>query len=119
MREIHTHKVNGGNEKLVVEASAAQGPGGAPHHYRIRGLEGNRSVELDFQNGPVPEVGTNGITHEALLAVLIDRLEGFQNGPYACEENETALDHLRKGLEALHDRTLARISRGVEGTDAV
>lgn len=32
----------------------------------------------------IAEVGTNGITHEALLAVLIDRLQSFQRGEYSC-----------------------------------
>lgn len=85
-------------------------------------LEKNvRNPCISFQNGPVKEDGNgvNGITHEVLLAVLIDRLEGFQAGQYANPHNQLALDHLRGALEALHDRTRARIARGVEGTHKV
>ena len=56
-----------------------------------------------------------GVTNEALLAIVIDRLEAFQDGPYACAENEKALVGLRDALQALHDRTLNRTARQVEG----
>lgn len=69
-----------------------------------------------FQNGPIKESGVNGITQEALLAIVIDRLRCFQAGPYACEDNAEALQHCEDALEYLQKRTLARIKRGVEGT---
>jgi hypothetical protein len=73
---------------------------------------------LRFQTGPVLEngEGVNGITHEALLAVLIDRLEGFQAGPYANDYNAVALAGCRGVLRALHERTKDRQARQVEGT---
>ena len=43
---------------------------------------GGFCFEIRFQNGPIAEAGVNGLTHEALLAVLEDRLVGFQSGPY-------------------------------------
>lgn len=61
-------------------------------------------------------IGVNGITHEALIGILLDRLEAFQAGPYANPYNEAAVMHLRSALEALHSRTRARMQRGVEGT---
>lgn len=67
--------------------------------------------EIYFQNGPIKEVGTNGLTHEVLLAIVIDRLQGFQRGQYACAENQTALDAVLAAQESLLNRT-----RGVEGT---
>jgi hypothetical protein len=72
--------------------------------------------EIYFQNGPINEHGVNGISGEALLAVNIDRLRGFQAGQYACADNAEALDHLEKALECLHRRTKERLARGVEGT---
>ena len=69
---------------------------------------------LDFQRGPVAEKGVNGITTEALLAVLIHRTE-FLNGKFPCVENETSLVGMRMALTALEQRTANRISRGVEG----
>lgn len=71
---------------------------------------------ISFQNGPVKEAGYNGNSHEALLAILLDRLEGFQAGPYKCHDNEVALDHLQSARLWLHKRTMDRLARGVEGT---
>ena len=61
----------------------------------------------------------NGITHEALLAILIDRLECFQHGPFANEYNAEALDCLHTALAALQTRTAIRTARGVEGTHQI
>lgn len=118
MRELHDHKVNPANDKLLVAAHDAAGPGGASHHYSIgweTGLTGS-TVEFRFQNGPIAEVGVNGLTHEALLAILCDRLRGFQSGPYACRENAVALTKLEEAQMWLQKRTRDRMARGVEGT---
>ena len=56
---------------------------------------------------------------ETLLAVLIDRLQAFQTGPYACRENALALTHLQDAQHWLQHRTRARMARGVEGTQVV
>lgn len=125
MREISTHRVNRVNECIVIEVLDEPGAGGACHEYRISGLKGPLdhhpipTIELRFQNGPIAEVGANGITQEALLAVVIDRLQSFQQGKYACEENATALAKIQEALDVLHQRTKARLARGVEGTHAV
>lgn len=121
-RELTSHKVNGCNEALVVRAMDEPGHGGASHEYRIEwGHNGEacNAIDIRFQNGPIAEVGTNGITHEALLAILIDRFEGFQAGAYACEENAVALSNLRGAQRMLKHRTEKRLARGVEGTHTV
>lgn len=115
MRELISHKVNPANDVLKVEALDGPGHGGASHEYAITQPDGQRT-KIMFQNGPINEVGVNGLTHETLLAILIDRMEGFQSGPYANDFNAAALDHLRSAAGCLHDRTRERISRGVEGT---
>jgi len=87
-------------------ATDPPGHGGASHTYEIKGPVGKRRSglvlgdlktlgDVKFQNGPVQEDGTgvNGVQHEDLLAIIIDRLEAFQAGPYACEENAEALLH--------------------------
>lgn len=121
MREITSHKVNGVNEALKVFAVDEPGHGGANHGYSIEGYggKGGNAITILFQNGPIKVVGVNGITHEALLAILIDRLEAFQSGPYACQENFEALAGCRHALGALQRRTKARAERGVEGTHQV
>ena len=74
---------------------------------------------LLFQNGPIPEAGVNGITHEVLLEVLIDRITGFQSGPFACQANQDCLGHLKAAQEILLNRTRERMARGVEGSHKV
>lgn len=76
-------------------------------------------VSLSFQNGPIKEHGVNGLSQEALIAVLIDRLEGFQSGQFKCHDNQVALDSLQNARLWLHKRTMDRVARDVEGTTAV
>lgn len=118
MREITAHKVNPVNDQLQILVMDEQGAGGANHEYSIQ-LPGGGYTKISFQNGPIAEAGVNGVTQEALLAICIDRLECFQNGPYACAENAGALLHLKAAQVNLHSRTKARMARGVEGTHTV
>lgn len=118
-REITSHKVNGLNEALTIRAVDEPGSGGASHEYEI-GFEtlpgGGKIIPINFQNGPIKEAGVNGISQEALLAIVADRLESFQRGPYATTDNLEALDYVKGAIETLHRRTKERLARGVEGT---
>ena len=118
MREITTHKVNGLNDHLKVVAVDEPGSGNASHVYDIIPTVGNaRGVRIEFQNGPLGEtVIPNGLSGEALLAIVIDRLKGFQSGPFACRENALALTKLEEAVHWLHHRTRERMQRGVEGS---
>ena len=124
MRELTDHKQNEANEQITVQVVDEPGHGAACHEYRAhveshpeRGCAVERGLmSLSFQNGPIKEVGVNGITHEVLLAVLIDRMRSFQDGDYACRENAIALTKLEEALMWLNKRTQGREARGVEGT---
>lgn len=120
MRLLDAHRINPANQELVITVVDEPGHGHANHAYDI---EGGMAVptHLRFQNGPISADGNcvNGITHEALLAVLIDRLRGFQSGPYACKANACALTHMEEALHWLQQRTIERMRRGVEGTHVV
>ena len=70
---------------------------------------------LKFQAGPVKEVGENGLQIEHVIEVLRQRLRRFQQGPFACAENEVAISFLAMALEALTKRTKERELQGVEG----
>lgn len=119
-RQITSHHVNACNRSIAIEAGEVDPTcGNASHAYTLTLRRGARRTLLQFQHGPIGRVGVNGITNEALLAVLIDRLEGFQSGQYACEENADALVHLRAAVARLHDRTKERTARSVEGTHEV
>lgn len=118
-REITAHRGNGLNEAIIITAvDASDAAGDACHIYELHFTQGSgKSVRLEFQNGPIKEAGYNGISNEALLAVVIDRLESFQSGPFACEDNAAALKSVQRGLNRLLKRTQTRIQQGVEGTN--
>lgn len=117
MRELNDHKVNPANDVISITVTDEPGAGGANHHYKLGGYEGAPVIE--FQNGPINEVGINGVTHEALLAIVADRLRSFQAGPYSSRYNALALTKVEEAMLWLHKRTIERMQRGVEGTHAV
>ena len=120
MRTITAHRCNDVNDGLEVTAMDAPGPGGAHHYYRIEheNPDPRRAFirGIVFQKGTIAEEGVNGITNEILLALVIDRLQCFQAGPFGCIENQAALEAAREALDWLKKRTEGRIARGVEGT---
>jgi len=121
MRKLTEHVVNPANDRIDITVMDEPGPGGANHHYAIDCDGSENGCDIHFQNGPisVDGNGVNGITHEALLAILADRLRGFQAGPYACKANACALTHIEEAQHWLQQRTLERMRRGVEGTHTV
>lgn len=134
-RKITDHVVNGLNEAILLQSMDGPGPGGANHHYKLDLIggaptSGGSMTEIHFQNGPIGDPPNyNGLSNEALLAVVIDRMRGFQHqrnldgsfdfnsrGKYACRENAIALTELESALMWLQKRTRDRMARGVEGT---
>lgn len=126
MREVKGFAVNPANEQLRIFVVDEPGAGGANHRYELTGFAADRNdsskylapvgaLTILFQNGTIPENGVNGVTQEALLAVVIDRLRSFQAGPFACRENALALTKLEEAMHWLQHRTRSRIDRGVEG----
>lgn len=121
-RRLTGHIVNPANDQIVIEVLDEPGSGGACHNYRCRVTTKDGyvlSFLVAFQNGPIAEVGVNGLTHEVLLAILVDRLEYFQKGPYACRENALALTKIQEAQMWLQKRTRDRMARGVEGTHTI
>jgi hypothetical protein len=118
MRELNDHIINPANDALKILVLDEPGAGGANHQYLVAVPTG-ADYAIDFQNGPINEVGVNGLTHEVLLAIVMDRLRSFQRGPYACRENALALTKIEESMHWLQHRTLARMRRGVEGTHTV
>lgn len=75
--------------------------------------------QLSFQDGPIKEVGVNGIQNEDLLLIVLTRLQNFQNSEFACRENALAITKIEEAVMWLRKRTLDREARGVEGTHNV
>jgi len=120
MRVITDHIANPANDSITITVMDEPGAGGANHVYAVD-VGGSETAGLDirFQNGPIAEAGVNGVTHEVLLAVVIDRLRSFQAGPFACKENAEALHHAHVALDWLKSRTKERMARGVEGRNVL
>ena len=100
--------------------------GNMSHEYRVEFTPGQNYgrpttedgrdwIDIRFQRGPIAEVGVNGLTNEALLAIVIDRLAGAQEGPFKCRENALAITKIEEASLWLAKRTLDRMARGVEG----
>lgn len=111
----HHNDGHGLNDDLLIYADERLQPMNASHDYDIE-IDGSTVAEIRFQRGPRHEADSrHGVTQEALLAVVIDRLEGFQAGPFACEENGVALVKCQEALAVLRSRADARAKRGVLG----
>ena len=109
--------VDDSHKYTTVYTEERRGPGNAHHKYAIKDKEGKLLGWLNFQDGPIKEAGINGVMDENLLAIVIDRLTGFQEGSFQCRENALALTRIQEALLWLEKRTKDREKRGVEGTN--
>jgi hypothetical protein len=119
---IRDHEINAANASITIEADEPT-QGNSSHVYTVTAQDGTVLGVLRFQNGPInasnPDgsvVGVNGLTHEVLLAIILDRLRGFQTSKFSTRENSIVITKLEEALQWLHWRTRARVARGVEGT---
>ena len=99
-----------------VITSHKNGANTTPGHFYNIEKDGTVLGNIAFQNGSVGEVGVNGITSEALLAIVIHRTKTL-NDMFPSSYNELALHSLRAALTAFEDRTKDRIKRQVEGLE--
>ncbi len=65
---------------------------------------GPTTISLPFQDGDPRQVGATGLTNEALLTILLSRLD-HQNLRHHCDENDVALYHMGVALKALNVRS--------------
>lgn len=119
MHPLSTFNLSPLNQSITIYADERdQANGNGSHEYLIEcGPEGTQAIR--FQRGPLGENAPNGISNEALIAIVIDRLQGFNEGPFRCRENSLAITHLEDALHWLNHRTMQRSARGVEGTSKV
>lgn len=93
--------------------------GNANHRYGIQWGGPQDVTVIQFQRGPRGVEGsTPGVFDDDLLAIVQDRLEAFQAGPYACDENEAALEAIREARVQLAERVARRMAKGVLGANA-
>lgn len=126
-RELFDHKNNKYNrEHIVIKTADERADDNAHHKYVIEAWipqlvspgpapQMVERCEISFQNGGLKEVGPNGITDQALLAVVLDRLRSFNDGPYRSRENSMMITKLEEVLMWGEKRGNDRARRGVEG----
>lgn len=130
MRELETIQTKENLNK--VYAVDEKGAGGANHCYNIIPSNDNpvttnvktpssipkMNVTIQFQNGPRKDPNSiHGILDVDLLEIVRDRLKSFQAGPFACDYNAEALEHVEAALKAMNRRVEDRIARNVLGTN--
>lgn len=126
MRQITTHHDGHGlAETIRLEAdeiSPDPKHGGASHYYKAfmapEGSSGPYGVVLSvqFQKGPRNEPGSiPGVIDGVLLAIVEDRLQCFQAGPFPSPKGTEALLHVQAALRCFKARADERAARGVLG----
>ena len=75
---------------------------------------------LNFQCGALnePTSEINGVLTTCVLAVLVDHLKSFQDGPFASRETAIMITHLEDVQNWAARRQDERFTRGVQGKHA-
>ncbi len=108
------HDGHGLNESISI-VSDQPNDSGAAHTYYFY-IDGREVGHLQFQRGPRNVEGsTPGVTEAAVYAVLLDRLAGFQGGPYPSIEGLFQCSLMEEGLASSKRRADERAARGVLG----
>ncbi len=122
-RELFDHRNNKFNrEHVIVKTADLRSSDNAHHKYVIEVTRDApkpdwiaERCELNFQNGGLKEVGPNGITDQALIAIVLDRVRSFNDGPFRCRENSMMITKLEEALMWGEKRGNDRARRNVEG----
>lgn len=75
---------------------------------------GGNSVVFTIQDGPIKEVGLNGVQAVDMLIFTKNLFESL-NRTYPCKENQATITNLNQAINFQHARTASREKRGVEG----
>ena len=74
----------------------------------------SNSVSFKLQNGPIKEVGVNGVQIDDMIYIAMKIIEGL-NKNFPCDENKNAFSHLKSALSYLELRKIRREKQGNEG----
>lgn len=99
---------------ISVDAISNTFDGDNVEGYRYNWAANAMSGAVHFQMGNPKETGLNGLTTEAILAILIHRTQVIDS-KVPCRENKTAIEFMKRALETFTSRKLDRIARQVYG----
>ena len=74
---------------------------------------------ISWQRGPLKEAGRNGAFLIDVLGACRSQLQHYQSGKFACDENQSALEHLDQAILNLESRLNRREQEGKLGTTEV
>lgn len=115
---VDTHHDGHGLNEITRICAGPRGPGGAPDFYDVF-TEGNKPIRIQFQAGPRNEEGsTPGILDSALLAIVLDRMQGYNSGKFQCRENAIIATKIEEAMLWMKKRADDRAKRGVLGKSA-
>jgi hypothetical protein len=67
-------------------------------------------------NGPYEDNPWNGAFPVTVLEAVLHRLEYYQDGKFACQDNNEAIHHIKRTIDTLNKRQIERFCRGVRGS---
>lgn len=70
-------------------------------------------VQITWQTGTRAEFGKNGCYPEDVLQVVMEHIQAYQKGSFACTENEVAIRHIREALNSLKERDRRRVAHSL------
>ena len=88
----------------------------SPSHYGIGEVVEAPYIRIVFQCGLPKDAGVNGCRIEDVLDVALYKLDQYQAGPLACDENTEALRYLKLAKQSLLQRIQRRQIQGVWNT---
>ncbi len=116
MRHLSSHTAHG-SSALRITADEAPFRGMPAHRYDVEGFDtaNNRAVRsggfvprfrqlsiiFATEESAANDIGPDGVTMEALLAILGDHLQGLQSGPTASQGKQLALEYIEAARDIL------------------
>lgn len=88
----------------------------SPSSYGIGEVVETPFIRVVFQCGLPKDAGVNGCRVEDVVDVALFKLNQFQDGPLACEENAESIRYLKLAKQCLAQRLQRRQVQGVLNT---
>jgi len=90
----------------------------SPTHYGTGEVVEVPYIRVVFQCGLPKDAGVNGCRIEDVVDVALFKLNQYQKGPLACEENAEAIRYLKLAKQTMAERIHRRQIQGVFNTMA-